>query len=103
MSYGLLGQDIEIILQAISEFPVISQAILFGSRAKGNYKTGSDIDLAIKGTEINYETVSGLSFMLNEELSLPYFFDIIHYEKITESKLTQHIDRVGKVIYEKGL
>ena len=103
MSYGLIGQDIEIILQAISKFPVISQAILFGSRAKGNYKTGSDIDLAIKGTEINHETVANLSFMLNEELALPYFFDIIHYEKITEPKLTQHIDRVGKVIYEKGL
>ena len=103
MSYGLIGQDIEIILQAISKFSVISQAILFGSRAKGNYKTGSDIDLAIKGTEINHETVASLSFMLNEELALPYFFDIIHYEKITEPKLTQHIDRVGKVIYEKGL
>ena len=97
MSYGLLDQDIEIISQAINKFPEISQAILFGSRAKGNYKTGSDVDLAIKGTDINHETVSGLSFMLNEELALPYFFDIIHYEKITEPKLIQHIERVGKI------
>ena len=102
MSYGLLERDIAAITQAISQFPEISQTILFGSRAKGNYKPGSDVDLAIKGTEINYATVSRLSFILNEELILPYFFDIVHYEKITEPKLIQHIDRVGKVLYKKS-
>jgi len=102
MSYGLLERDIETITQAISKFPEISQTILFGSRAKGNYKPGSDVDLAIKGAEISYATVSSLSFMLNEELMLPYFFDIVHYEKITEPKLIQHIDRVGRLFYEKG-
>ena len=102
MSYGLFERDIAAITQAISQFPEISQTILFGSRAKGNYKPGSDVDLAIKGAEINYATVSRLSFMLNEELPLPYFFDIVHYEKITEPKLIEHIDRVGRLFYEKG-
>lgn len=92
---GLLQKDIELIKHGISQFPEITGVILFGSRAKGNFKPGSDVDLAIKGVDITHTTVSRLSFMLNEEIPLPYFFDIVHYEKITEPELIHHIDRVG--------
>jgi len=102
MSYGLLEKDVATISQAIGRFPEILQAIIFGSRAKGNYKPGSDVDIAIKGTDVNHRTVSDLSFILNEELSLPYYFDVINYEKITEPKLTEHIDRVGKVFFTQN-
>lgn len=101
MSYGLLEKDVEDISSVIAQFPQIEQAIIFGSRAKGNFKPGSDVDIAIKGTGINHEIVSGLSFILNEDLPLPYFFDIVHYEKISEPKLIQHIDRVGKVFFQQ--
>ncbi|SHO50995.1 hypothetical protein [Desulfopila aestuarii] len=58
-----------------------------------------DIDIAIKGRAIEQSCVSGLSYALNEESSLPYFFDIIHYESISEKALIEHIDRVGCQIY----
>ena len=102
MKHGLLPRDIDEILQALCRFPEIDEAILFGSRAKGNYKPGSDVDIAIKGKAIDHSCVSALSFILNEESLLPYFFDVIHYEAITEEELVQHIDRVGKILYKKS-
>jgi uncharacterized protein len=99
MNYGLLQRDLDEILQAFVRFPEIEEAILFGSRAKGNYKPGSDVDLAIKGAKIDHQCVATLSSLLNEETLLPYYFDIVHYENITEIELRQHIDRVGKVLY----
>ena len=71
---------------------------LFGSRAKGTYKAGSDIDIAIKGSNIDHKLVMALSTRLNEETTMPYFFDIVHYDGITDPELRAHIDRVGKQI-----
>jgi predicted nucleotidyltransferase len=95
MKYGLIERDFIYINEAIREFPEIAEVILFGSRAKGNYKTGSDVDLAIKGNLITYEITARFADCLNEEKPLPYFFDVVHYEAIAEPKLKEHIDHVG--------
>ena len=101
MPYGLLEKDMLHILEAVRCFPEIAQVVLFGSRAKGNYKPGSDVDLAIKGATVTYDTAVKLAEMLNEEKPLPYFFDVIHYETVTDPQFVQHIDRVGIVLYSK--
>jgi len=101
MPYGLLDRDLMHILAAVKSLPEISQLVLFGSRAKGNYKTASDVDLAIKGPSVSYETALKLADILNEEKPLPYFFDVVHYEAIKEPRLVEHIDRVGVVLYSK--
>lgn len=101
MPYGLLDRDLKHIIDSIQDFPEISSVVLFGSRAKGTHKTASDVDLAIKGEAITYDTVVRLSSMLNEEKPLPYFFDVQHYENISELLLLKHIDRVGIVLYVK--
>ncbi len=97
--FGLKDSSYQHIITAISSFKDIETAIIFGSRAKGNYKTGSDIDLAIKGKNINYDTVIRLSTILNQELPIPYFVDVVHYEILTNKELVDHIDRVGKIFY----
>jgi len=74
---------------------------LFGSRAMGNYKKASDIDISIKGNNVTYNTISSINIILNQELSLPYFFDNMNYEKITNKDLIQHIKKYGIVIYLK--
>ena len=99
MLYGLRDSDIVHITDAISQFDEISEVLLFGSRAKGNYKIGSDVDLAIKGDRVTHMTVLELSDCLNEEKPLPYFFDVIQYETIDELRLVEHIDRVGIMIF----
>jgi len=95
MKYGLRDGDIAHIIDAIQQFPEITEVVLFGSRAKGNYKKGSDVDLAIKGDRLTDEITARLADSLNEEKPLPYFFDVVHYEAIAEPKLKEHIDRVG--------
>ncbi|MEM7019606.1 MAG: nucleotidyltransferase domain-containing protein [Pseudomonadota bacterium] len=99
---GLLDRDIEAILQGAEVFPEIEQLILFGSRAKGPHKTASDFDLAIKGDGITYQTAIRLESILNEEKPIPYFFDVVNYHTIQEPKLTEHIDRVGVVIFDRN-
>lgn len=97
--YGLLERDLKYILEAIRKYPEIEKAIIFGSRAMGNYKLGSDVDIALKGENVNRTTVIRLSDDLNEEYPLPYFFDVINYNDITNEELRKHIDSVGKEIY----
>jgi hypothetical protein len=59
------------------------------------------VDLAIKGASVSYETAVRLADMLNEEKPLPYFFDVLHYEAVTDPRLIQHIDRMGIVLYAR--
>lgn len=64
---GLLEDDTKHILDAVHTLPEIEQLILFGSRAKGTYKSGSDVDLVVKGEQVTYDTVVKLSGLLSEE------------------------------------
>ena len=78
------------------------QVLIFGSRAKGNSKSGSDIDLALKGLDVTDKTIARLRTMLND-LPLPFFFDIVDYKTIQNQDLISHIDRVGEIIYQKNI
>lgn len=98
MSFGLPEESLQLIKQTIAQFPEIEQAVIFGSRAIGNYRKGSDVDLAIIGKQINHLTENRLSSILNEELPLPYFFDVVDYTHLTHQKLSEHIKKVGKPI-----
>jgi len=100
---GLLDRDLVLILEAIKMFPEIEQVILFGSRAKGTYKNGSDVDLAIKGSHLDYDLPIHLATVLNEEMALPYYFDVVNYSSITEQRLLEHIDRVGIVFFDRSI
>ena len=98
--YGLLDRDLKFILEAISKYPEIEEVIIFGSRAMGNYKKGSDVDLALKGERVSRRVVRRLSDDLEEEYPLPYFFDIVSYNDISDEAFKQHIDKVGSIIWE---
>lgn len=98
---GLRASDLELIAQAANRQPEIEQLILFGSRAKGNYRKGSDVDLAVQGEGVTYESVTKLAVQLNEILPLPYMFDVLDYNTLAEPALKEHIDRVGIEIYTR--
>ena len=101
MGFGLPQQDVDEIARVFREFPVVEEAILFGSRAKGTFKKGSDVDIAVKGKGIDHAVVASLSFLLNEDSAMPYFFDIVHFEAISEKELIEHINRVGQCLYSR--
>jgi len=77
----------------------VKDIIIFGSRAKGNAKPGSDIDVALIGDNIEFDDLCRLGTKL-DELDLPYKIDIINYDSIKNPELKDHIDRVGIKIVE---
>ena len=96
--FGLLEKDLSTIAQAIAKFPEIKSVKIFGSRALGNYKKASDIDMVLFG-QISIETISKLKWKLEEETTLPYFFDILSYQTIETKALKDHIDQHGVLIF----
>jgi len=73
VSFGLRELDLEYIVSVIRGFDEIEKASIFGSRAKGNYKPGSDIDIAVYGENINLDILSKLNSILEEKSPMPYF------------------------------
>lgn len=101
MRYGLEEQTIIKIQSIFSQFQEIEKVILYGSRAKGNFKSSSDIDLTV---------VSKNSISLNDfydiknqldELNLPFTFDVSLWNEIENNDLREHIERVGIVFYSR--
>ncbi|MDP4209988.1 MAG: nucleotidyltransferase domain-containing protein [Bacteroidota bacterium] len=99
--YGLVASDLIAILSELSKNDNIDEVILFGSRAKGSYHTGSDIDLALKGNNIGINDILDLSIEL-DKLLLPYKIDLVIYKRIKEKALIEHIDRVGVKLYQRS-
>ena len=102
MKFGLTKKDIKYIREIFFTFPEVWQAIIFGSRAMGNYKNGSDVDIALKGENISHETITKIKYILNEELALPYFFDVVHYETLKNENLIKHVDNFGKILFSRN-
>ena len=99
MQYGLSDKTLNTLESIFRKYPGISQVIIYGSRAKGKYRNGSDIDLTLK-------TVDDFCFtdLLHiggdfDDSDIPYFVDVSIYDKISNPNLKAHIDRVGKVLY----
>jgi len=99
MSNGLSAEEMRCVCDVLRRFSSVQTAVLFGSRAKGTFRAGSDVDLAVKGC--SESEIILLSAALNEETVLPYFFDVVAYETIQSSDLIEHIHRAGITIYEK--
>jgi predicted nucleotidyltransferase len=103
MKFGLKNTTIKQIIKVFSSFSQVEEAIIFGSRAKGNYKPASDIDITLKGDELTLRDLNKISMALYEILS-PYTIDLSIYKQIDNPELIEHINRVGKLFYSrKGL
>ncbi|WP_342084350.1 nucleotidyltransferase domain-containing protein [Dyadobacter sp. OTU695] len=98
--YGLSEKTIRVIQGVFAKHPQIQQAILYGSRAKGNYRNGSDIDLVLVGSELDLSQLFKIELEL-DDLLLPYKIDLAAYHKIENQELIDHIDRVGVIFFER--
>ena len=98
MHFGLTQRTIEQIQNIFQRYPAISHAILYGSRAKGNYKPGSDIDLTLHGQDLDHKLLLQILVEL-DDLLLPYLIDLSIYADIANPNLKEHIDRVGVIFY----
>jgi len=93
--FGLRQEDIQEIYQIISEFPEVTKVLVFGSRAMGNFRPGSDVDLAISGVNLSFKTTQKIKGILNEDTLMPYHFDVVNMGEIENKNLLEHILRVG--------
>lgn len=98
--YGLSENVLRSICNVFRCFPNITQVLLFGSRAKGTYHEGSDIDLAIVGEGITFRQLLDMGAQI-ESLGLLYKVDLVDYGKNETKPIGEHIRRVGIPIYEK--
>lgn len=98
-SCGLSAATVEKIIAVFSQNDKIEKAILYGSRAKGNYRNGSDIDLTLIGKHLKYSDLAGIENAL-DDLFLPYTFDLSLFEHIENPDLIDHINRVGLIFYQ---
>ena len=102
MKYGLKESTIEQIHGVLTRFPQVDRAILYGSRAKGNYRPGSDIDLTLVGGEaLNLRLLYRIMDEI-DDLLLPYTFDLSILRMIGDQQVREHIGRVGVVFYDKA-
>lgn len=101
MNSGLSTGDIQKISGVFKSFGAIDSVTLYGSRAMGTYKAGSDIDLTLKGEELNLHLLNKVSNAL-DDLLLPYQFDLSIYSTLQNQDIIDHIKRVGVAFYSKS-
>lgn len=102
MDFGLDDNTVAMIRNALASIPHIERAIIYGSRAKGNYRPNSDIDLTLVGDGITLSDLSRLDLAL-DDLYLPYSFDISVKSELTNPALVKEIEAWGKVFYPKNI
>ena len=95
--YGISQNALDKIKTVLFSMQGVEQVILYGSRAKGNYREGSDIDLTVKG-KLNFDNLVKMSVNL-DDLKLPWKIDLSLYNQIENKDLLDHIDRVGITIW----
>jgi len=98
--WGLKKLDIEGIHKIFSQFSEVKEVRIFGSRAMGNFKPGSDVDLALFG-DGSLECTTRIRAKLNEDLPLPYFFDVVDYTQVTNPDFRDHINHFGQIFYTR--
>ncbi len=99
MKYGLSDQTINDLQNVFRSFENIETVILYGSRAKGNFHEGSDIDFAVTGKNIDLSLLHEIELKI-DTLFLPYRIDLCNFEDIENNALKDHIKRVGKYFYQ---
>jgi len=98
MIYGLKKAVVKKIQKVLSGYPDVQKAILYGSRAMGNFKPGSDIDLTLEGTALTLRQLNNIENEL-DDLLLPYEIDLSIHHQIEDPDLLEHVKRVGVVFY----
>lgn len=100
MQYGLEDYVIEGLCSVFRRYDNVNRVLIFGSRAKGNYRAGSDIDLAVVADNLTFE--QRMKMMCDiDDLLLLYKVDMVDYKKKVGSPIYDHIKRVGKTLYEQ--
>jgi uncharacterized protein len=98
---GLSKTTLDKLNSVFKQHSNVDLVLIYGSRAKGNYRPSSDIDLTIKGNDLKFAELMQIEDQI-DDLFLPYTVDLSQYDQLTNAGLIAHIDRVGVVIYNRN-
>jgi predicted nucleotidyltransferase len=98
--HGLSAKTIELVRRVFERHPEIEEALLFGSRAKGTFKPGSDIDLALSGGGLTTKYLNRL-YQEFDDLPIPYEFSLVVVDEVKDPDVLAHIKRVGTKFYTR--
>ncbi len=98
--FGLPETTTGTIRRILAEVPTVERAVIYGSRAKGNYRPGSDIDLTLFGPDLDLDILGQIAARLDES-PIPYQVDLSIFDRLDHAELRAHIERVGKLFYER--
>ena len=98
MMYGMEDDELQLMNDTFAKTANLQQVILYGSRAKGNNRPFSDVDITLIGDSLTDDDLADVAFRLSES-SLPYFCDVSLFSRLDNPALIDHIKRRGKIIY----
>jgi len=96
--FGLDTDDRDAISSILAAHPEVESAVVYGSRARGNFKPGSDIDMVLAGKNLTDQVLLDVRAELRDS-NVPYMVDIIAEYDIQDESLKREIDAVGQVLY----
>lgn len=100
LEFGLPQSTTRTIREILAKMPAVEKAVIYGSRAKGNERPGSDIDLTLIGQGLDLDMLGKIATELDES-PIPYQVDLSLFDQIDHAGLRDHIERVGKVFYKR--
>lgn len=98
--FGLPDKTVAIIRRILADVPAVKKAVIYGSRAKGNFRPGSDIDLTLYGEGLDLRMLEEIAARLDES-PIPYQVDLSIFDRLDHAGLREHIERVGVVFYQR--
>lgn len=101
MSHNLRNTDLAYMSELFAQHADVEQVWLYGSRAKGTSRPGSDVDLALVGPDVSRNTVTHIHFTLEEDSPMPFFFDVVHWNTLSNPKLKAEIEQTAQLLYKR--
>ncbi len=98
--FGITEKSYKLILDYLASQTFLYEVYIFGSRAVGNYRQGSDIDLVVMSPNLSDDLIQKLNYDLNEVLLIPYFVDVLNYQSIDNEHLKQEIDKKAVLFFK---
>lgn len=99
-TFGLEADDMKAIQSILAAHPEVKSAVLYGSRATGHFKPGSDVDLVLTGTNLTDQIVLDIRTEFRDS-NVPYMFDVIAEHEIKDENLKREIDATGNIFYRQ--
>ena len=96
--FGLSERALKLLRDLFATQPELRRAVVYGSRAKGNFRPGSDIDIVLDAPDLSFQAYQRLCAAV-DDLNLPWGIDLSLTSHIDNPKLLDHISRVGKPLW----